>query len=75
MRWPAGIYFHVGNDEQLWSPQGPLAQTHTWEIPFNCSTTKALVGTIHKKHMLDYVDRLAFVCSFGEMSDDFDILT
>jgi hypothetical protein len=74
-QWPEAIYFHVGNDEQelLQSPQGPLAQTHAWEVPFKRSTAKALVGTIHKRHMLDYVDRLAFMCSFSKISDDFDI--
>ncbi|KAG1835413.1 hypothetical protein DFJ58DRAFT_735524 [Suillus subalutaceus] len=65
-QWPEAIYFHVGNDEheRLRSAQGPLAQTQAWEVPFKRSTAKALVGTIHKKHMLDYVDRLAFMCSF-----------
>lgn len=70
-QWPEAIYFQVDNDEQ----ERSLAQTHAWEVPFKRSTAEALVGTIHKKHMLDYVDRLAFMCSFSEMSDDFDVLT
>ncbi|KAG2044599.1 hypothetical protein BDR03DRAFT_939512 [Suillus americanus] len=65
-QWPEAIYFHVGTDEQerSQSPQDALAHTHAWEVPFKRSTAEALVGTIHKKHVLDYVDRLAFMCSF-----------
>ncbi|KAG1886077.1 hypothetical protein F4604DRAFT_1724477 [Suillus subluteus] len=65
-QWPEAIYFHVGTDEQVRSrsSQDALAQTQAWEVPFKRSTAEALVGTIHKKHVLDYVDRLAFMCSF-----------
>ncbi|KAG2144035.1 hypothetical protein BD769DRAFT_1348052, partial [Suillus cothurnatus] len=75
-QWPEAIYFHVGNDKQelLQSPQGPLAQTHAWEVPFKRSTAKALVRTIYKRRMLDYVDGLVFMCSFSKISDNFDIL-
>jgi hypothetical protein len=76
-QWPEAIYFHAANDEQEWSqsPQDLQTKNHAWEVPFKRSTAEALVGTIHKKHMLDYVDRLAFMCSFGEILDDFDVLT
>ncbi|KAG2149452.1 hypothetical protein BD769DRAFT_336279 [Suillus cothurnatus] len=71
-QWPEAIYFHVGTDEQ---ERSRSSQDHIWEVPFKRSTAEALVGTIHKKHVLDYVDRLAFMCSFSEISDNFDILT
>jgi hypothetical protein len=74
-QWPQTIYFHVGNDDQegSQSSRDPLAQIDAWEVPFRRSTVKALVSTIHKRHMLDYVDRLVFMCSFSKISDGFDI--
>ncbi|KAG2078485.1 hypothetical protein BDR04DRAFT_1112672 [Suillus decipiens] len=58
-QWPEAIYFHIANDQERLSK---LADT--WEVPFKRSTAEVLVGAIHKKHILDYVDRLAFMCSF-----------
>ncbi|KAG2117068.1 uncharacterized protein F5147DRAFT_567534 [Suillus discolor] len=66
-QWPEAIHFHVAYDQEQLGD--------AWEVPFNRSTAEDLVGTIHKKHTLDYVDRLAFMCSFGEIPDHFDILT
>lgn len=66
-QWPEAIHFHVAYDQEQLGD--------AWEVPFNRSTAEDLVGTIHKKHALDYVDRLAFMCSFGEIPDHFDILT
>ncbi|KAG2344732.1 hypothetical protein BDR05DRAFT_961650 [Suillus weaverae] len=66
-QWPEAIYFHVAYDQERLR----LSQLgHAWEVPFKRSTAEVLVGTIHKKHTLDYVDRLAFMCSFGEMSHE-----
>lgn len=74
-QWPEPIHPYVDNNEQEWSRSSQDPQPQAWEVPFKRSTAEVLVGTIHKKHMLDYVDRLAFMCSFGEISDDSDILT
>ncbi|KAG1750351.1 uncharacterized protein EDB91DRAFT_1217017 [Suillus paluster] len=68
-QWPEAMYWHKASEEQL-SRLGP-----SWEqAPFKYSTAEALVG-IHKKNNLDYVDRLAFMCSFGEMPDGCNLLT
>ncbi|KAG1750348.1 uncharacterized protein EDB91DRAFT_1046109, partial [Suillus paluster] len=62
-QWPEAIYWHNASDKERLSQLGPA-----WELPFRRSTIEALAGSIHKKHTLDYVDRLAFMCSSGEIA-------
>jgi hypothetical protein len=71
---PEPIHLYVGNNEQERSRSARDLQFQTWEVPFKRSAAEVLVGMIHKETMLDYVDRLAFMCSFSKMSDDSDIL-
>ncbi|KAG0694907.1 hypothetical protein DFH29DRAFT_298734 [Suillus ampliporus] len=69
-QWPEAMYWHKASEERS-SQLGPA-----WEqLPFKRSTAEALVGAIHQKNTLDYVDRLAFMCSFGEIPHDCDVLT
>ncbi|KAG1873429.1 hypothetical protein C8R48DRAFT_454798 [Suillus tomentosus] len=56
MQWPEAIHFHFAYDQEQLG--------HAWEVPFKRSTAEAFIGTIHKEHTLNYVDRLAFMCSF-----------
>ena len=70
-QWPEATYWHKASTKERLSQLGPA-----WEqLPFKRSTAEALVGAIHKKHTLEYVDRLAFMCSFGKAPDDCDVLT